>query len=167
MYKCQIEGCSWTGMIRSTIRNPQSEHNGKKCCPYHATMYNKPKIYISKQKGQDLEGYFQYHLAKLRNKPFSEESGRRIEPSKFSICHIFPKRIYKSVANHRENYVYLTWQEHADFDRLLDQMDFPSLEERFPKTWPKIKQRAGKILPEIKEYGKLLEKFKNYLDEKK
>ena len=72
---------------------------------------------------------------------------------------MFPKRRYKSVATNDNNVVYLTWQEHTDFDRYVDTRDLEKLETFFPKTWNRMK----KVLPLVEENGKLKEFVNNIL----
>ena len=73
------------------------------------------------------------------------------------------KRNHKSVATNDLNVVYLTWQEHADFDRLLDCHKFEEIEKTFPKTWILLK----KVLPLVQERTKLLIALEKYIIETK
>lgn len=159
MYKCEILGCQWEGSIRTTIRDKKSNHYGKKVCPFHASIFK-----VQGKKKTDT--YFKYHLDKIKKGASCEESGEYLNASKMHVCHIFPKRIYKSISDNKINCVYLTWQRHYDFDRLLDTFDFEGLEEKFPGSWSKICDRVRKLLPKIKETGKLKDKFEEYLYEK-
>jgi hypothetical protein len=96
---------------------------------------------------------------------FSEESGERIySPNRSNICHIFPKRIYKSIDTFLDNYVYLTLDEHTRFDYLLDTLNFEALEAEFPKAWKIAISRVKKLIPHISENGKLKLKFEEYLE---
>lgn len=105
--------------------------------------------------------YFDYHQPLCK---FSEESGSPIyNVWRGNICHIFPKRTYKSVQGDIENVVYLTNDEHTEFDRFLDTFDFKSLEEYF-SCWPLVLERVKILLPRIKENGKLSIMFEKYLD---
>lgn len=95
----------------------------------------------------------------------SEESGEYISnPSRMNVCHIFPKRRYKSVEDNLENYVFLTAEEHANLDRLLDLNDFETIEKEFKNSWSIICQRAKHLLTLLKESGNLRTKFQNYLN---
>jgi len=108
-----------------------------------------------------LENYFKYHIIKCKT---SDETGLPIvNPTKASICHVFPKRKYKSVQCDLRNCVYLTLQEHSQFDNLLDKHEFERLEKEFPNTWKKVKNIVQKILPDVKEEGRLKTALKNYL----
>jgi hypothetical protein len=105
--------------------------------------------------------YFEWHIDRCK---FSEESGKPINtPSRVNICHLWPKRIYKSVQSDVENCIYLTWEEHTRFDYLLDIYDFDTLAQEF-KCWEKVVERMEKLLPKIEEMGKLRHKFEAFLD---
>lgn len=55
----------------------------------------------TKKKDVSLEKYFQNNI-KIITK--SEESGEKIHtPTKANVCHIFPKRIYKSIKDNELN----------------------------------------------------------------
>ena len=53
-------------------------------------------------------------------------------PTVCNVCHILPKRLYKSVATCRDNIVFLHESEHTVFDMYLDRMEFDKLETEFP-----------------------------------
>ena len=79
-------------------------------------------------------------------------------PTVCNVCHILPKRIYKSVATCRDNIVFLHESEHTVFDMYLDRMEFDKLETEFPFVW---KYAVKKVLDMesrgmIKERGRLI-----------
>lgn len=76
-------------------------------------------------------------------------------PSAANICHLYPKRRYKSVATDDRNVVYLTLEEHNMFDRLLDCMEFDRLLKEFGGVWIKIARTMTDLAPEVEEEGKL------------
>lgn len=101
---------------------------------------------------KELDEFFDRHVELLKQNPRSSESGKPIHnPSRLHIAHLMPKRVYKSVQTLDANTAYLTWQEHSDFDKLLDQHRFEELEKKFPRTWNSLL----KVLPLCKENGKL------------
>lgn len=168
-YLCEIPGCTWKGSIRSKVKNRASSFYGLRVCPYHARVENGylDKKYplkkmtaktrgLNKEKQAVLKPYFEHHQDKLYKNPVSEASGELLyAPFTVNICHIFPKRIYKSVQDNLLNCVYLTWQEHQDFDRMLDVFDFRGIEKKFPKLWEIVLKRAKDLLPLVEENKKL------------
>ena len=116
-----------------------------------------PKKPKPKDNKSDLDSFFDRHVKQAK---ISFESGTKISfPSRKNVAHLFPKRRYKSVATNDNNVVYLTWQEHTDFDRYVDTRDLEKLETFFPKTWNRMK----KVLPLVEENGKLKEFVNNIL----
>lgn len=130
--------------------------------------YGRPKqvsekhVKAKKEKSDARNVYFDTLIALCK---VSEESGKPIySPNRSNVCHIFPKRIYNSVATHLDNYVYLTLEEHTRFDYLLDTLNFEALELEFPKAWKIVISRVKKLVPHISENGKLKLKFEEYLE---
>lgn len=119
----------------------------------------------SKPKNKRLDVFFREQIEKLKVSPYSVEDGDTIyKPSRKNICHILPKRHFKSVESNELNIVYLTWQQHSDFDRLIDTGDFEGLQEKFPNTCLLIENRLPLLLDEVTESHKMLEFFKRFLD---
>lgn len=115
-----------------------------------------------KERSAKLSIFYDYHIAQCHK---SEESGQIISnPSRMNICHIFYKRTYKSVEDNLDNYVYLTGEEHSALDRLLDILDFETIQNEFPNSWKIICERVKILLPQVKETGKLKIKFQGYLE---
>lgn len=180
-YSCEIPDCGWSGAIRSKVKNKDSEFYGKKACPRHAqelnnTLYTRTELKRSRKSikrvtektkerkkvvSEIRNKYFEYHIERCGH---SEESGVAIpEPTRANICHIFPKRIYKSVQADVMNCVYLTLEEHTRFDQLLDKMDFETLEQEF-KCWSLVLSRVENLLPRITENKTLSLKFRELLN---
>lgn len=127
----------------------------------HKTVTSKKKT-----KDPELSGFFRLMLDELSEKRMSE-TGRSIPiPTVCNVCHILPKRIYKSVAKERKNIIFLTDTEHTRFDYLLDTLDFDGLEREFGHVWVKacrtildmerqgvIKERGGLIIEFLNRYG--------------
>lgn len=74
-------------------------------------------------------------------------TGRPIAcPTVANVCHILPKRIYKSVAEDEENIIFLTLEEHTRFDRLLDSLEFGTIEKEFPMVWLRVLRQVASML---------------------
>lgn len=87
----------------------------------------------------------------------SAESGTMIyDFSKRNMCHILPKRHYKSVAENLMNIIPLQWEEHAEFDRLLDRGDKEALMTTFPNVCNLIRCRQEYFKEHVKEEGRIL-----------
>lgn len=139
----------------------------KKRCRSCATIQDSKPIKSAPKKQtenkEELDAYFDFHIKSCSH---SEESGKEIlYPSRVNICHLFSKRQHPSIKANLANVVYLTWQEHNDFDRLLDSGDFRLLESKF-KSWPKICKRMEKLLDDCLEMTKFRINFEKYLKEK-
>lgn len=79
-------------------------------------------------------------------------------PTVCNVCHILPKRFYKSVATEEQNIIFLSDSEHTRFDHLLDCLEFDKLEQEFPGVWKIALDRIKTMMKEnkIKECGKLM-----------
>jgi len=107
------------------------------------------------------EVYFSYHIANCR---VSEEDGQIIyNPTRANIAHIIDKGRHKSVQSHLDNFIYLTMQQHTDFDKLLFENNFEALEKNFPNSWGIAIERLKILLPECLEKTKFVIKLQEYL----
>ena len=99
------------------------------------------------------------------------ESGKRIsEPSALNICHILPKRKdggFPSIQCDMSNAIYLTWQEHNDFDQHFDQGDYKYLENNFPKVWKIVINTLNLLLEKVVERNKTYVRLIEYLENMK
>lgn len=114
---------------------------------------------------QDVTEFFKGLLADVA--PICEESGTKIRMlSHWNMCHILPKRLYKSIATDRRNIVVLTLENHTKLDNSLDKMDLQKVEKDFPNSYPIMLQRVKEMLKDgsIKEQGKLRMKFEDILN---
>lgn len=121
------------------------------------------KPLASHKKTTGLPGFFDAMLWKLRESGMSY-TGRPIAfPTVANVCHILPKRAYKSVAEDEDNIVFLTHGEHTRFDHLVDTLDFAALEKEFPFVWQRaVRQVLGMYRDgKIKETGKILMQILN------
>lgn len=141
----------------------------KGLCTYCRSLELSQKKRKSKQKkSKTSSSFFDNHIALLEENPYSQESGKYIKNiDRKNICHILPKRDvggFPSLREEDKNIVYLTWQEHSDFDRLLDRHDFKELEIMFPNTWNHCLQVLPELLKDCSERNKLYFSIKNYID---
>lgn len=102
-----------------------------------------------------LEMFFERHVAILEGTRRSMTGSPIPSPSRANVCHLFPKRIYKSVATDDRNVAYLTLEEHTRLDYLLDTYDLGRIESEFGATGVNILGRMAAIAPDVKENGKL------------
>lgn len=141
-------------------------HFSKKRCIYCAkksyTALNKaPKI----KDNSSLDTYYLEKIKVSKNTPYSFESGKHIyNISRKNICHLLPKRTYKSVESHSDNFVLLTYEEHNRFDDLLDKFRLEDLANEFPKSF-KLLLDFVKDNENILENKKLKLEILNYLEE--
>lgn len=115
-----------------------------------------------KKQSEIRKEYFEYHIERCDR---SEHSGRPIgEASRANICHLFDKGRHKSVQANLDNFIYLTFQEHSDFDTHLFKLEFQELEESFTKGWKIACERIEKLLPLVEEKTKFYFEIKKYID---
>ena len=120
----------------------------------------KKSFKVDKERKEKLNKFFEAHVNFLKSNPFCFETGERIyDPSRLNIAHLFPKRKYRSVEDHSSNVVYLSWDAHTRFDRLVDTNNFDRLQKEFPKSFERMK----KVLPLVEEKGLLKTKLEEWL----
>jgi hypothetical protein len=113
-------------------------------------------------KQEKRNSYFEFHLERCNR---SEESFKQISnPTRANICHIFPKGLHPSVQDNLENCVWLLFEEHERFDKLLFSLEFDKLEKEFKNSWNKVCTRAKNIVPLLKESTNLSREFIKYLN---
>lgn len=121
----------------------------------------------TKPKGKSLAVFFGAHVARLSVMRRSITGMYIPCPGVSNICHLYPKRRYKSVAENNDNIVYLTTDEHTRFDYLLDTMDFDQLLKEFGNTWLFIAKKMRDLAPEVEEDGKLKTRLLSWIEENK
>ena len=120
----------------------------------------KKSFKVNRERKEKLSKFFEAHVNFLKSNPFCFETGERIyDPSRLNIAHLFPKRKYHSVEDHSNNVVYLSWDAHTRFDRLVDTNNFDRLQKDFPKSFERMK----KVLPLVEEKGLLKTKLEEWL----
>lgn len=133
----------------------------KGLCPACRAAEKKPAV-RSRKNRPSYSGFYAKMLEVLQMGGMSA-TGRAIhEPSVCNVCHILPKRTYKSVAEDADNIIFLTSDEHTKFDRYLDCLDFESLEKEFGMVWKAAVFRVKCMVEEgkVKETGKILQTIK-------
>jgi len=119
----------------------------------------KEKTDIKKEKRNN---YFNYHLERCTR---SEESFIQISnPTRANICHIFDKSRHPSLEDNLENCIYLTLNEHQDFDRLLYNHEFEKLNIEFKNSFKKVCTLGKKLLPLCEESTIFTRELQKYLD---
>lgn len=133
----------------------------------HPLKKGAPIVSRKKAKPQPLRDLFSRHVEFLNtNGGLSMESGRSLLPAtSCNVCHILPKRTYKSVADNDLNIIYLTLDEHQRFDGLLDCLEFDKIQMEFPRVWKIVLQRVNMMLAKnlISERGKLLNALEEWM----
>lgn len=116
-----------------------------------------------RKRDDELSGFFERHVGILKGTRRSMTGAPIPYPSAANVCHLYPKRRYRSVATDDRNVVYLTLEEHTRLDYLLDTMDFDRLSEEFGGTWDTIAGKMALLGPEIRESGKLKNNLMTWL----
>ena len=139
----------------------------KGLCPSCRSKEMQKKV-CRKKKREGLSDFFGEMIELLRMSGISYTGRSIYEPSVCNVCHILPKRIYKSVAKERMNIIFLTEEEHTRFDHLLDCMEFDKLEEEFPIVWRRslIQIKKMEDMGLIKEKGKLINNIRDRYESK-
>lgn len=151
--------------IRSTLKKGNDRYKVCGLCKARSQGF-KPTPRSSdspRRKPREIEGlkeYFEYHSKRAKR---SEQSGAPLQPNRSNLCHLLPKRKYRSVGGDIENIVYLTIDEHTRFDHLIDCNDFETLEREFSNCWYDVCLRASNVIKRTKENGKLKTLWTEYL----
>lgn len=168
LYLCNIKGCNWRGAILS-----------KGMCPYHyAQMYNKDKadkhtvptkkINDKLQKTLSMNEFFRRHIKILKGRPYSDFKDTPIRnPSRTNVCHILPKREqggFPSVAEDDDNIFYLTWQQHHNMDKWIDERDFEKFKAEMPELYEMFINRIKVLLAKVDERPKLYFDLKRLIE---
>lgn len=116
----------------------------------------------SAEKRELREVYFDYHIERCTR---SEESLKQISnPTRANICHLIDKGRHPSLQDNLDNYIYLTFEEHQDFDKLLFSLEFKKLEKIFKNSWEMACTRYINLLPLCQESTNFTRSLKKYLD---
>lgn len=117
-----------------------------------------PNKTVQRKKREGLSDFYKEMLEVLESSRMSYTGKPIHSPTVCNVCHILPKRIYKSVAQDRDNIIFLTDEEHTKFDRCLDCLEFKKLESDTPIVWRRVLQQIKKMLDDgkIQERGRLI-----------
>lgn len=172
LYPCKK--CGIKVPIRSKGLCPKCRYEERKDAGELPIQKNKIQPITQKTKNRKIEergclkAFFEYHIAKLEQKPVSMESGKIILfPGTVNICHLLPKRKtggFPSVQCDLSNAIYLTWQEHSAFDIALDQNNYTFLENNFPKVWKLGINILILLLEKVTERNKMYWNIKEYIE---
>lgn len=141
----------------------------KGLCKFHQPKKNIKRVrQLTVEKKKEVQEkrntYFNYHLSRCSH---SDESGLPIpNPTRANICHIFDKSRHPSLEDNLDNCVYLTFEEHQDFDRLLYSHEFKKLEEKFKNSFEKACEIGKGLISLCQENTVFTREFKKYLDGK-
>ena len=179
-YNCEIDGCSRSVDIRSTIKT--GEHKGKKACPVCKHViegivkprkklkpFTQKNINKRKTERADLPIFFKAAIDELKESPICQNCGAMINASYVpirNIAHILPKSIYKSVMTHPDNKIFLCSSKdhdsgidcHYRFDNSI--MDIPNM-----PCFKYAKKKFERFKDEIVERGIIFRIFEenNYI----
>ena len=162
LYKCV--DCGTEVPILSKKRCPRCREMQRRSQGEETMMTRKTPIKksfkVDTERRDKLNKFFEAHIDFLNQHPYCYETGERIyDPSRLNIAHLFPKRKYRSVEDHNANVVYLSWDAHTRFDRLVDTNNFDRLEKEFPKSFARMK----KVVSLVEENGILKTKLEEWL----
>ena len=103
----------------------------------------------------DLDKYFNNHIEfmKKNNSRCAECNEVIYTPSRWNVCHLLPKGIFKSVRSLNENVIYLCRLHHATFDQSYDSA-------KKMKIWNEAVLKVQSFLHIVKEKHKSLENYK-------
>lgn len=150
LYKCKECGREVAILSKGLCPGCRSKQLPKKAA--------KPIRMKSKKKEVSYTSFYEKCLEELHTRKFSDYSGKPIVcPTVCNVCHILPKRKYKSVAEDRANIFFLTDEEHTEYDRLMDTLDFETMKSKMPDLYYMTIGRFRSMFEasKIEERGKL------------
>lgn len=112
---------------------------------------------------EGIEEYFEYQIGRCNR---SDHSNVPIPyPNRSNIAHILPKRKYKSVATHKENVMFLTLEEHTNFDNWMDGAQFDKMIDYFSdRFFIILEQRLAQLLEVVEEWGSNARNLKKLIE---
>lgn len=115
-----------------------------------------------KKKEKSYSSFYAECLGILSERRMSDFSGKHIPiPSVCNVCHILPKRRYKSVAEDMDNIIFLTDEEHTRYDYLLDTLDLDTMKKESPLLYflTLTRFQSLRLSGKVKETGKLFDRL--------
>lgn len=122
------------------------------------------KRYVSKR-SEDRKERRQFFKVGVGKSDYCVETGAYIQSlSSGNLCHILPKRSYKSVETDVNNIIILTLEQHHKLDRYLDSIDLQGLKENMPKSYEFIKSKFADLKEKVTEtsgklYNEMVKEF--------
>lgn len=159
--KCKLVLCNNDAFSKGLCKN----HQPKGKFAFSSKKPIKQARESTKDKNKEKQArrnfYFLHHLNLCTE---SAESGTRISrPTRSNICHIFDKSRHPSLEANLDNCIYLTFDEHQEFDKLLYSHQFEKLEERFKNSFEKTCVIAKLLLPLCEETTVFTRAIKDYI----
>ena len=156
---CEYPDCERLSNIRTKVKNPESEHNGKYVCQYHGKILNKKKKVASeqtrrtqekrKEQRKDYPEFYQKWCEKVQ-KMRCLECSRPLQGNSTEVAHVLSKSLSIEFATNDLNIIALCSSHHTQFDRNLEtrsQMEcFQESVERFKLLEPFIKNVTSETL---------------------
>lgn len=153
LYPC--ENCGREVPLRSTVRN-NDQHKGKKVC-------GGCKLRLDKKKDEGKREFFERAIQELKNEPYCENCGCRIDTSFMpaaNIAHILAKSKYKSVAWNRLNRVFLcAGKNDEEYKNCHGRFDTDIEGRKDMPVYSVAQERFRTFMRDIKEQGKEREIF--------
>lgn len=114
-------------------------------------------------KKECLDGYFNQQIERCRR---SDNTLSPItSPNRANIAHILPKRKYKSVACNLNNVMFLTLEEHMNFDNWLDGASFEKMLNYFSDNFFRtLEERLAQLLEVVEEWGSHIRNLKKVIE---
>lgn len=167
LYKCQI--CDRDVVIRTKIKNKDSEYFGKSACPICASQHNvqkekkqyriNPRTEKNNQKRKenrkDYSDFFKKHIDIIKkNNLHCEECNDALIGDVSEVCHIISKQHNPEIATEDCNIIYLCGmfsnnQCHHHFDSSLSKR---KMMQCFEKSKEKVQELESKIIKKTNEY---------------
>lgn len=164
-YNCEL--CGTEVIIRTKIKNRESEHYGKKCCslcasketPKETKIYKIPKQTkenkkLKEEKKSLMDPYYEYHINIIKSRgERCCNCGIKLIGIRDEVAHVLPKRKYKSVRNNLDNGFYMCsrfginchgkWDANENNpDELIKFRAFPVAVNRFMKIEKFVLERG-------------------------
>ena len=120
-----------------------------------------------KQKAEIMKPFWEYHLENVKNNPYCENCGVKIQGNICNIAHIIPKRSDVIIMDNLNNCIYLC----SSFDGIDCHSKFDSIQS-IPKVylmpvWKIAVKRYFIFREECSKLSRYTENFENYIKEMK
>lgn len=121
---------------------------------YQQNTQDRKNKQAEKDDNSDLDSYFEFHIDFIKKNECScMECGVKLSnPDRWNVCHILPKKIFKSVRSLLENSIYLCRTHHQEFDNTWERASKM-------KVWAIAVQKVKSFIFVVKEKHKILNHF--------